>query len=264
MQVALQPSPLVVLPSSQPSLEESFPSPHLARFMQGWPGVGQDQSDSTWQSCVHPSPFIVLPSSHPSPRSRWPFPQVRRIESEIEIPSTCALRASPKLGRPLSLGVGPPPTPGGCETLAHPDPTTEQTANTRILRGGAFGMVTRYSGAPAFPASTECCASAHKFPGRCSTSTRAGSVRVGAAHDWYHGRTALGGAPPRRRRLRQATWQTRAWTCAWRAPRMYVQLHRHLRLSYLGGRTRSSRRVGAGPVNIGFGAGRGRRGGPRL
>src|SRR5450432_2497518 len=59
LQVASQPSPLVVLPSSQSSPGSSFPLP---------------QSPSFVHVAEQPSPALVFPSSHCSPGSTLPLP----------------------------------------------------------------------------------------------------------------------------------------------------------------------------------------------
>ena len=59
-QSAEQPSPLVVLPSSQASGAVSMPSPQMSLRTQGWPTVGQIQPFSIWQSGVQPSPPNVV------------------------------------------------------------------------------------------------------------------------------------------------------------------------------------------------------------
>ena len=43
-----------------------MPSPQTTVEMQGWPGVGQIQSVSVWQSGEQPSPPVRLPSSQVS------------------------------------------------------------------------------------------------------------------------------------------------------------------------------------------------------
>jgi hypothetical protein len=68
LQVLEQPSPLVVLPSSQVSLPSSTPSPHLTTGqVQAFPGVEQMQPVSSWQVLEQPSLLTVLPSSQDSP-----------------------------------------------------------------------------------------------------------------------------------------------------------------------------------------------------
>src|SRR6266571_7205536 len=80
-QVAEQPSPLVVLPSSHCSPGSSVPLPHTAAQ-----SCGQDRGSSlasqtrlphrtpSAQPAEQPSPFAVLPSSHCSPASSTPSP----------------------------------------------------------------------------------------------------------------------------------------------------------------------------------------------
>ena len=63
VQVALQPSPSRVLPSSQTSPALIWPSPQMMFRLQG-PAMGQDQLRSTLHWPLQPSPGSTLPSSH--------------------------------------------------------------------------------------------------------------------------------------------------------------------------------------------------------
>src|SRR5688572_31353913 len=67
-----QPSPKVVLPSSQASAPSLLPSPHS---VQGWPGTSQYQLGAIdLQSAAQPVPFVA-PASHSSCPSTEPLPQ---------------------------------------------------------------------------------------------------------------------------------------------------------------------------------------------
>src|SRR6187549_167819 len=72
-----QPSPLVVLPSSQPSVADGdctiLPSPQSGTHFL--PGTRHCQPGSTvWQFALQPSPSAVLPSSHVSADDKEPLP----------------------------------------------------------------------------------------------------------------------------------------------------------------------------------------------
>src|SRR5229473_1542201 len=117
MQVALQPSPAVVLPSSQVSTPgETLPSPHLTVETQGEPGVGQAKLASICrQFAVQPSPDSVLPSSHFS--SAWlifPSPQTagtRAAASPHTLPSQSIAKGSMIVESPRLIMPVPPPVP---------------------------------------------------------------------------------------------------------------------------------------------------------
>jgi len=70
-----QPSPLLVLPSSQASFEVRALLPQMALLTHGPPSGGQVWFASTWQMRLHPSPPVALPSSHCSFRKTTPSPQ---------------------------------------------------------------------------------------------------------------------------------------------------------------------------------------------
>src|SRR4029079_9915286 len=69
LQLAEQPSPSTLLPSSQSSLT-TMPSPQRDMHAPVW------QSGSCCQSAAHPSKGSALPSSHPSAPSTFLSPQV--------------------------------------------------------------------------------------------------------------------------------------------------------------------------------------------
>jgi len=70
-QVLEQPSPLVVLPSSQVSLPTMIvPSPHFGEHR--FPGTRHSKPLSTLQVLEQPSPLVVLPSSQVSLPSSTP------------------------------------------------------------------------------------------------------------------------------------------------------------------------------------------------
>src|SRR5262249_2516167 len=89
VQSALQPSPLMGLPSSHCSnSRETAPSRHAL----------------SWQACVHTSLSSVLPSSHASPALMKPLPQLGRLHagSHVVLPATVpASHASPGSTTPL-------------------------------------------------------------------------------------------------------------------------------------------------------------------
>src|SRR5512133_3456073 len=72
-QTALQPSPLVVLPSSHCSVPSFFLSPQIGR--QGSPTLGQRNPTSGWHVAEQPSPEFLFWSSQVSPWVSLPFPQ---------------------------------------------------------------------------------------------------------------------------------------------------------------------------------------------
>src|SRR5689334_2888879 len=72
LQVELQPSPLLVLWSSQTSRPATSPSPQVVAH--GCPGIGQVRPGSGGQAEVHPSPLFGLPSSQASEPIRLPSP----------------------------------------------------------------------------------------------------------------------------------------------------------------------------------------------
>jgi hypothetical protein len=75
VQVELQPSPFVRLPSSHPSALTFRPSPQMAVQTVGCVPA-QVQPTSTTHAAVQPSPLAVLPSSQPSFEAFLPSPQV--------------------------------------------------------------------------------------------------------------------------------------------------------------------------------------------
>jgi hypothetical protein len=79
-QPAEQPSPPVVLPSSQSSSDDRNPFPHAYASTQGCPNRGHTEHGSTRQ-LLQPSPFTAFPSSHSSPGSWRPLPQRLRLVS---------------------------------------------------------------------------------------------------------------------------------------------------------------------------------------
>ena len=77
LQVLLQPSPLVLFPSSQVSPKLLLPFPQILTQVVGL-NIFQDHPASTFQVELHPSPLLVLPSSQFSPHIgfiRIPSPQ---------------------------------------------------------------------------------------------------------------------------------------------------------------------------------------------
>src|SRR6185437_14922958 len=142
-QSALQPSPLIVLPSSQTSPGSSTPLPQTYCEVQGPPIGGQVHPGSTWQRPLQPSPGSVLPSSHcslgwltlPSPQagpdgtsmqflgglgtahgfaSGLPASEMWRPPSSPPRPLVVLLEGAPPLALPmvpLPLAAPPPPSP---------------------------------------------------------------------------------------------------------------------------------------------------------
>ena len=105
-QVALQPSPAVLLPSSQVSPVSTLLLPHTAAG-----------SDSVWQVALQPSPAALLPSSHcsapsflPSPHTAAPMVSVVQV---FEQPSPSVVLPSSHCSAPSFLplphlaGLGP-------------------------------------------------------------------------------------------------------------------------------------------------------------
>ncbi len=88
-QLELQPSPSVVLPSSQVSLPPTTPSPHRISHWLGWPW--QEYPFSMWQAASQPSPLLVLPSSQVSPSlgSTKPLPQRSSVRWMAELCEAC-------------------------------------------------------------------------------------------------------------------------------------------------------------------------------
>jgi len=84
VQLALQPSPVDVLPSSQTSLLAMTPSPHVLTHTEGAPS--QLQPDSSAHSDEQPSPAVPLPSSQPSTPARMPSPHAPASQTEGEPP----------------------------------------------------------------------------------------------------------------------------------------------------------------------------------
>src|SRR5688572_13072726 len=84
LQVELQPSPGVMLPSSQPSPLSIAPSPHTATVGIGVQTLGsptQVYPGSTTHAAEQPSPLIELASSQVSLVSSAPLPQERGTSS---------------------------------------------------------------------------------------------------------------------------------------------------------------------------------------
>ena len=101
VQVMAQPSPEVVLSSSQPSPPRSSPSPQIG--VHSWLTTGHEYPCSIVQVEVQPSPEVVLPSSHGSTPTNMPSPQIGAHE----------------LGSPLQV------QPGSISHVAlHPSPAT--------------------------------------------------------------------------------------------------------------------------------------------
>jgi hypothetical protein len=71
-----QPSPLLVLPSSQPSLTTN-PSPHFEVQVP----VAELQFGSKWQAGEQPSFGLVFPSSQASEPSTLPSPQTVLLQA---------------------------------------------------------------------------------------------------------------------------------------------------------------------------------------
>src|SRR5688572_15438466 len=63
-QSALQPSPAILLPSSQASSPMTFRSPQTMVEVQGIPGTLHSKKGSDLQAPEQPSPGLTLPSSH--------------------------------------------------------------------------------------------------------------------------------------------------------------------------------------------------------
>ena len=78
MQLAEQPSPSVMLPSSQtsPCATWTTPSPQRGAFMHGEPGAWQTHPCSSWHVALQPSFAVALPSSQFSPCSTRLLPQI--------------------------------------------------------------------------------------------------------------------------------------------------------------------------------------------
>ena len=78
LQLAEQPSPSVMLPSSHtsPCATCTTPSPQRGALMHGEPGAWQTQPCSSWQVALQPSFAVVLPSSQFSPVSTRLLPQI--------------------------------------------------------------------------------------------------------------------------------------------------------------------------------------------
>lgn len=82
VQVALQPSPLRSLPSSQSSMPTRNPSPHRAA-RHATPGRGHAHPISNVQVALHPSPWVVLRSSHCSDPPMRPSPHTAVVRQGI-------------------------------------------------------------------------------------------------------------------------------------------------------------------------------------
>src|SRR4051812_24536306 len=76
LHVASQPSPGLVLPSSQASLPIRMPSPQATLGVPSVLNVG-----SFWQTPLQPSPYAVLPSSQPSSASLPFLPQIALVQA---------------------------------------------------------------------------------------------------------------------------------------------------------------------------------------
>lgn len=88
MQLELQPSPLITLPSSQPKADVRLPSPQSSEQIEGDPEV-QVYPDSTIHVDDQPSPLSVFPSSQlPEPPTEFiPSPQtITHMSGELEEP----------------------------------------------------------------------------------------------------------------------------------------------------------------------------------
>src|SRR5262245_49091684 len=75
LQSAAQPSPALVLPSSQASSPITCESPQTMVETQGFPGVLHWKKGSTAHTPEQPSPGVMLPSSHSSVPFSAPSPQ---------------------------------------------------------------------------------------------------------------------------------------------------------------------------------------------
>lgn len=90
-----QPSPELLLPSSQVSPLSSTASPHVsipAKQVSGPTGgftllvwIVHTKATSGVQSGPHPSPATRLPSSHASAPSRIPFPQSEQMDGQVPV-----------------------------------------------------------------------------------------------------------------------------------------------------------------------------------
>src|SRR5262245_21589349 len=78
LQLAEQPSPSVMLPSSHtsPRFTWTMPSPQRGALVHGDPGAWQTQPCSSWHVDEQPSLAAVLPSSQFSPCSTRLLPQI--------------------------------------------------------------------------------------------------------------------------------------------------------------------------------------------
>src|SRR3954468_9517802 len=111
-QLALQPSPSSVLPSSQVSWPDTRPSPHRIVDTHALFGAGHKKSCSTLlQSPEQPSPPSSLPSSHASPVCTLPSPQPAGSASVVTPESRGRGMGSvhvPESFRAIGLSKSPP------------------------------------------------------------------------------------------------------------------------------------------------------------
>src|SRR5689334_21949374 len=109
LQLLSQPSPLVVLPSSQTSVPRIMLSPQIGVHELGLPG--QSQPTSTWQLPSQPSPGDVSLSSHASAPATLPSPHTFAVVTvTVTRPTSVSPPASrtmySKLAEPLKPVVG--------------------------------------------------------------------------------------------------------------------------------------------------------------
>src|ERR1019366_8685049 len=113
-----QPSPLLVLPSSQDSSPCLIPSPQICVSVKTQAAfcTGHTYPGSSWQTPEQPSPGTELPSSHCSPGSTAPSPQIAMVASVHAAPT-----------HPPSLEIVVPESgtggvPNCCDPLSSPVP----------------------------------------------------------------------------------------------------------------------------------------------